>query len=855
MIRCPSCGTFNHDSQRVCRSCGSALPQTRRRCPECGALNPVGNLFCDRCNARLLGAEDIVPGSASAQKGTGDTPQDDHTPVKGISLPTRASTPVHTTGTEDDAGQRPALPDWLAGLVDEDTELGLTEPALTGSDEVDLGRAREEGALPHWLTGGEALTPAPLLDATDAAPLPAWLAGGAEDAAALGGAAGEAEPLPDWLSDVLGSDAAEDEGISAARKRAAAAPKREAAAQENAASFDAGTHRREDAPPDRLSDGPSSEALVFAESELPNWLAQAQALTLDDLGQGDAPPDEVPVEAPHAEEEPVASSGAAEEEDIVLPDWLQEIVAEGATAAEDVGSEQLPDWLVELSSAQAAPPAVGATEVFLPSEEGSAPASAPAKETPSWLDGLDAAPEQASSPVHTTAAVFVGQPPAEEHARQNAKADALPALVEGPEQVPEWLRELDLEVSESVPTSEPALGLGDLARAEVPAWLQELAPPGTLEDRAVEPAVTSADTLAPADIPEWVEALRPERPEGRRGARVEGAPPLARAIPPTPAEPEGPLEGLVGVLPAVSAVDRPVDAKSAVVRAVPEAISAQAQLWQRLLEQPRRSERSVWRGRPSDRKGSSVFRWVVSSLLVVGLFAAFWLIPDGVRLAQVSPTQIGGGVPALVEGIDRLEPGDAVILAIEYSPAYADEMSRIAAPILAHLKSRQVEVSVVSSLPEGLGLGYALPLPVHTTGGDGYLPGGASGIAAFLAREEAASADRLVVLVSEPQRLIWWLEQNALLGADALPLSIATSASAGPLVAPYFENAQVEGWVTGLPQAFTYGEIRGDGSGGDLARVLDLLMLAHWAVVGLLLVAFFYTLVDAGTHHRRKGAS
>ncbi len=86
MIRCPSCGTFNHDSQRVCRSCGSALPQTRRRCPECGALNPVGNLFCDRCNARLVDIEDITPASAS------DSALNVHTGVKGISLPMRPVT-------------------------------------------------------------------------------------------------------------------------------------------------------------------------------------------------------------------------------------------------------------------------------------------------------------------------------------------------------------------------------------------------------------------------------------------------------------------------------------------------------------------------------------------------------------------------------------------------------------------------------------------------------------------------------------------------------------------------------------------------------------------------------------------
>jgi hypothetical protein len=92
------------------------------------------------------------------------------------------------------------------------------------------------------------------------------------------------------------------------------------------------------------------------------------------------------------------------------------------------------------------------------------------------------------------------------------------------------------------------------------------------------------------------------------------------------------------------------------------------------------------------------------------------------------------------------------------------------------------------------------------------------------------------------------------LGADALPVSIATSAGAGPLVLPYLESSWVEGWVAGLPQALAYGQIRGDGSDGDFVRVLDLLVLAHWVVAALLLVALLYTLVYACTHHRRKGA-
>jgi len=252
-----------------------------------------------------------------------------------------------------------------------------------------------------------------------------------------------------------------------------------------------------------------------------------------------------------------------------------------------------------------------------------------------------------------------------------------------------------------------------------------------------------------------------------------------------------------------------------------------------------------------------LFRWVITVLLFAGLFAAFWLVPEGLRLAQASPTRTAPGVPALIESVERLGTGDTVVLAIEYSPAYAEEMEQVAAPILAHLASRGVAALVVSSLPEGVGLGYALPsLPeTRNVEGDGFLAGGASGIAAFLAGSEAVEADQVLVLGSEPQRVTWWLEQNALRGAEAQPISVGLSASAGPLLAPYLEGGRVEGWVTGLSQALAYREtrgdadLRGDGSEGATGRVVDLLMIAHWAVAALLLIAFFYNLFG------KRGAS
>ncbi len=196
-----------------------------------------------------------------------------------------------------------------------------------------------------------------------------------------------------------------------------------------------------------------------------------------------------------------------------------------------------------------------------------------------------------------------------------------------------------------------------------------------------------------------------------------------------------------------------------------------------------------------------------------------------------------------------------MVLAIEVSPAMPRRWNSGSADSGASEQSRRGGGARELSAG-GVGLGHGLPSLRNAEGSRRRLSGrGASGIAAFLTGSEAAEADHVLVLGSEPQRITWWLEQNALRGAEAQPISVGLSASAGPLLGPYLEGGRVEGWVTGLSQALAYREtrgdadLRGDGSEGATGRVVDLLMIAHWAVAALLLIAFFYNLFG------KRGAS
>ncbi len=885
MIRCPKCGTLSQDSHKSCSNCGTTLPQTKVRCPECGTLNSVGNLLCDNCNSRLIQPEGIIPSDLPAES-------DSHaegSPVRGISLPTRATANdsdvpradeeelpdwlsgltedseefLETAGSpaekpeEDEADSSGGHPDWLSGLLDENADFGAAEEPDEAEHETQDELTFESDALPDWFVGeatpDNELTPDSADDSLSE--LPDWLLAAA-DTSGTPAEASDTADLPDWLT--------------------------------------------------ALSEATPAETPM--DPELPEWLAEARAPTAD------ANPDDVlDAETEPATREPLIQPSAEPQLSADLPDWLSAV-----DDSEESGSIELPDWLREPAetpvpdlSAQprTEPPGASEEEVAAPatteaaapeaavSEVGEvAPADAPEMpeispaspepepaDLPGWLSGLE---------VSTTApggvAIFTGDDEIPEKLTAQSQEEpsrledikpatrsaqyepTAPAHIQGdtgidweeeltlsedrPAEVPAWLRGLDISEPKQPQVQSDVFG-GDMpAPAVLPSWLQELRPqssPATLFGIASEPVN--------ADIPDWLQALRPEPGEA-------GRTPTSRVALPTPAEPEGPLQGVPGVLQPVALIDAPADLRTVAEIAIPESVIAQAQLWQSLLERPRSAERPVSQVQPPNEAAVTLIRLLVAAIFILGILGAFLLLPEGLRLATASPAQVAPGASELIEGLDALQPGDRVIVAVEYGIAYAEEMSQIAIPVLQHLTAQQAEITFVSTLPEGAALGATLAAETELLAAEveaeaqaepaqldgGYLAGNASGISAFLSQPDAQAARHILILASRPERLRWWIEQVEL-AYDSAPtpvsLSVGASASAGPIVAPYLRTPQIQGWLVGLPDALAYRELRGVEDIDSAARTLDVLMLAHWAAGGLLVIGLLVSLV-AG----KKGA-
>ena len=857
MIHCPKCGAANRRGSRFCNECGEPLPmRTALRCPMCGTMNPVGNVYCDQCNARL------IPMGTLPSEEAGEAPEPPSAPIKGLSLPTiPLEAPLEQPTEEISVStEAEAAPDWLSDLrgpapveeaAPEAGEDWLTQFRGAGVPEVGPPVATEEpvGAevAPDWLS--DLRGPAPVEDVAPEAGED-WLVQLRDaDAPEAGPPMAAEEPVgaevtPDWLGDLRGPAPVEE-----------AAPE---AGEDWLAQL-------------RNADVPEVEPPVAMEApvdevEIPDWLL--------DMGAAGAEASPTPVEElPAAGPLPEGLAPTPAE----TPDWLQEIAPEAAPSVtepmfEEAGPAlvETPDWLQEIAP-EAAP------SVTEPMFEEAGPALA---ETPDWLQEItpEAAPPVTELTVEAAAPASAGVPDWLQDVEQDAVPSAfvppspspiveagIPAMSE----TPDWLRDVAAE-EEIVPDAAPVVS----PLAEMPAapplaeegleWLAELgvktgppsaAPAVPAFELPPAGAPAGAEGLARAELPAWMESLRPRGPE-------------AEAVADGPIETTGVLEGLSGVLTPAFAVEVPGAVEDVVPAEVKEASLSRAQLFQSLLAQPTEAPEAE----PREKRphiGEQVQRLVVMAVLLV--VAAVLVVPqiEGLGISFPTLTEPAeymattkrmdlrrlGGMYNTIQGLSA-GAGDTVLVAFEYGPAEADEIDLVADPILKHLLDQGAYLSIVTTRPEGKPVAERLLGDVVASGPYTetqykvlYRPGDATGVAQLLVATDTTPS-LVLVLTAQPGRLRWWVEQIGARGKDALPIVAGVGAALEPVASPYLDvgAGQLEGAVVGLSGAAAYENVRGQP--GEATQRLNGLMAGHGAVVGLMIIgALIYA---PGALRRRK---
>ncbi|HEX9012550.1 MAG TPA: hypothetical protein VF813_03505 [Anaerolineaceae bacterium] len=447
------------------------------------------------------------------------------------------------------------------------------------------------------------------------------------------------------------------------------------------------------------------------------------------------------------------------------------------------------------------------------------PAPTPGFDFPTAVEPPAARPAQAAPPpTMPPAPPRAAEKPAPEPAPPPS-AESLPPVVPPPapkapaipfhqDSLTEWLRELDAAQRSPEPAPRPTSPLsvsddaddsGGIASAEIPSWVQSLRP---------------VETAAPRS---------PARPAGLPSRRIEE---------------QGPLAGLRGILPAEPPI--PSVSRSAVVSTQLE-VSENQERNSRILEGLLAAE-----DQPAALPAAPIIssprfvRMILAAVLILAL-----LVPllGGLQLIPV-PSAAPAEVTALQASLETLPVNSPVLLVADYSPAVSGEMQAASSAVLSDLLDRGTRLVVISSLPTGPALADRL-LNTITAGAAGkyaayqapgkiihlgYLPGGISSLAAFAAGPRAAApytvegqyaweqpalqgvtalADfsRVLVLTDSAETGQAWIEQvQPHLGKQAAML-VVSAAQAAPALRPYFDSRQIQGLSAGIAGGAAYEEL------------------------------------------------
>ena len=486
---------------------------------------------------------------------------------------------------------------------------------------------------------------------------------------------------------------------------------------------------------------------------------------------------------------------------------------------EDSAAPEIPDWLKSATEEPSMPMGPQALDKFR--EDYKTPP--PAEEPFSWKDfGLESQPlEEGSTPMQPEASP--------------AASDSSPLFSQD---------------------------VDSIFAQDMPDWLSQAQPASSQPAEEIGINAEGGETLSPADLPSWVQAMRP----------VEAAIPDATpSLGDQPIEREGPLAGFRGVIPAA--------AMGSLRRPQPIPLTLQPTSEQQasagILEQLLQEETT-----PSPLASTptmisqSYLRWIIAGLLLLLLGGVIFSGTQGMPVSATLPLE----AQSVSNTVMNIPDNAPVLVIVDYEPALAGEMEATGGSLLNQLALvHHPYLSFIATSPSGNALverllvnsqvtqpGGAGYLPEQDYTNLGYLPGGSSGVLAFLESPQAAVPASPVLEFSEYAAILLftdhaesaraWVEQISIMkqvdpALASQPLLAVSSAQAGPMLLPYFSSGQINGLINGLANAARYESLNGNRPG--MAR-------AYWDAfgVGMMMAVLLIVLgslwsLYAGTRTRR----
>lgn len=525
------------------------------------------------------------------------------------------------------------------------------------------------------------------------------------------------------------------------------------------------------------------------EQSIPDWLKETEASFLDksELGASEVKPEEPTPDQLSEQLDALLnppSTPPAMRDTTIDDDWLASLLAETGVdeATQTVSLEEpLEEQAREESQESAEAVAGGSTE-----EEQPSPSLPPKK--PEWLTNLEA-----SSTIKMEGIIPAGQPeqrqpPADETPEEKDQDQSAP---------PDWLTKTG---SEETPPS--SMGL--------------------------------ETSIAPAELPSWLEALRPTDAVSPTGPveDVSGADIVTA----------GPLVGLRGVISAhPSALRARKPLTYSIKLRVTDEQRARVEMMEELL-----AEEEKPKPLPSQPiiTSRNIFRMIVALSLLLPMV---WMIISGSQNA--SPPQ-PGNIPGLVDftqQIQLLPSGAPVMIAFDYEAGFSGEMNIAITNMITQLMNKSTYLTLVATTPSGPALAESTIKDVYSSlvGNNGlysnyanlgYIPGGTMGLVGLATSPRSLlpyslngdnvwagvplnsissieDFSAVIVLTNDPDTARTWIEQvGPQLQAADTPLLIVTSSQAEPLILPYYKAmpSQVQGMIAGLAGGVAYGRTVGN---------------------------------------------
>lgn len=313
------------------------------------------------------------------------------------------------------------------------------------------------------------------------------------------------------------------------------------------------------------------------------------------------------------------------------------------------------------------------------------------------------------------------------------------------------------------------------------------------------------------------------------------------------------LQGLSELIPASRAVEAGPFGEARPLIVTSETDVSRAELLRSLWAEPI-TESKPSATASSRNLGALLERLLVAIVLIVPVLGVLLTPAADGGAPPVTQPVAGPGATMLYETVDQLDAADAVFIAFDYGPPEADELNAVARPVLEHLTTRAVTISIASTRPDGLPVAEALMKEIAGPDSDyllvGYRPGASAAISHLLGAVDETPA-MLLIITSWPGSLQGWVEQAQARFGDELPVVAVGSAVLEPIAEPYaaIDAGQLTAAIHGLRGAAAYESLRD--VPGDATHRLDALAAGHLAIVALMITgAAVYGLSESRRRQR-----